>query len=483
MYCVSQVFLKVSARNLKIAKNVNKKFSTRCSLLINNDLNENYVEIDKTEFSDDCLNPEWDKKFMIAFKFSEIKKLRFDVYQSLEKVGESKISLTELITAKDGFTMKSIKSDNSSVGKLLITCEELLTTKEAVLMQFSGKNLDQKDIFGLSDPYLVISNIDGNGNMIEVYKSEVIKQNVSPVWQPIKIRTKTLCQTDKNMKLQLDCYDWDSDIKGGNKVDFIGNFDTTLEQLLIGPSDENKYELINQNKLSQHLETYKNSGIISLDKISVVIEKSFLDYLRNGVQFHMKIAIDFTSFDNFKNSINAEIKDSFDKSNAYFLFIENFGKIIEQFNYEKIWMASGLNTIFEDSKSTDNELKADEFYKGFEEIIDDIELKSESTKSLKKDSNKTIIIEPTIDRTIESIETIIKSDLINKQNRYFILLLLTSQLNKESIKNIDTIIDNNYSKPISIFIININGNDKDIQDITDFINHKKKSNKRKFIEV
>ena len=84
MFASSQVALNLSARELKLSKIPNSKYSMRCSLLIKNSSNAEFVEIDKTEMIDYCFNPDWSKKFMIAFKFYEIQTLRFDVYRCLK---------------------------------------------------------------------------------------------------------------------------------------------------------------------------------------------------------------------------------------------------------------------------------------------------------------------------------------------------------------------------------------------------------------
>ena len=231
MFAVSQIEVNVSARSLTTMNDPNKQMSTHCVLLISNSLNDEFILTDKTELNDNCLNPDWNKRFIIAFKFSEIQTLRFDVYKSWHKTGETVIRLSELIAAKDGFTMKAIKSQNRQVGKLLITYKEVETNKETVLMDMSAKNLDKKDTFGESDPYLIISNIEQNGNVNQIYTSQVVRQTVSPVWKAIKIKTKALCQSNRQMKLLFECMDWDSKIKVDlkEKVDVIGSFTTSLE--------------------------------------------------------------------------------------------------------------------------------------------------------------------------------------------------------------------------------------------------------------
>ena len=485
MFSTSQFAIGVSARGLNIAPDQNKQLSLRCTLLMSSGLKENFIEIDKTEFNEDCLNPDWSKRFIIAYKFTEIQTLRFDTYLSLTKIGETKVSLIELLSAKDGFIMKAIKSDKEKIGKLMVSYRETEAMKETITLRFSGKNLDKKDLFGQSDPYFVISNVDANGNTTEVYRSEVVKQNVAPVWKPFKVKARTLCESNHKMQIKFDCFDWDSDIKIGDKIDFIGSFTTTLDQLINGTFDDNTYELINADKMALDIDSYLNSGFVFLENISIKSDESFLDYLRNGLQFNVNIAVDFTSalhLKDFRSDIQSGT--SFDSNDCHFFksFIRSFCQIISQYNRQNIWTASGFNAIFPESESNDfYEFKTNGFYNNFEQILIDFD---SIIKSIEPNVKKSFNIEPTVDRCVESIEKLVESDSI-KNCRYSVLLIMTSNLCKGVMKNLEHIIDKTNSSPISVLIIDINLSEspKDLKDITKMMDNSEKLDNRNNIEV
>lgn len=46
---------------------------------------------------------------------------------------------------------------NEERGMMVISAEELIPYKEKVVMEWSANKLDRKDIFGKSDPFMVIS--------------------------------------------------------------------------------------------------------------------------------------------------------------------------------------------------------------------------------------------------------------------------------------------------------------------------------------
>ena len=64
-----------------------------------------------------------------------------------------------------------------------IVAEESANQKETIELQFGANNLDKKDTIGKSDPYFTLSKqITEGGEFVKIYKSEVIKNNLNPVW-------------------------------------------------------------------------------------------------------------------------------------------------------------------------------------------------------------------------------------------------------------------------------------------------------------
>jgi len=59
------------------------------------------------------------------------------------------------------------------------------------------------------------------------YKSEVIKNNLSPTWKPFQVKVRDLCNADYNRPLKIDIYDWDSN----GKHDIIGTIKTNLQEI------------------------------------------------------------------------------------------------------------------------------------------------------------------------------------------------------------------------------------------------------------
>ncbi|XP_035767674.1 copine-9-like [Neolamprologus brichardi] len=83
--------------------------------------------------------------------------------------------------------------------------------KDIATMQFCANKLDKKDFFGKSDPFLVFYRSNEDGTFTICHKTEVIKNNLNPVWQSFTIPVRALCNGDYDRTVKVDVYDWDRD--------------------------------------------------------------------------------------------------------------------------------------------------------------------------------------------------------------------------------------------------------------------------------
>jgi len=104
-------------------------------------------------------------------------------------------------------------SFENSIGKLVVSI-------------VSAKNLPALDIGETSDPYVVLEL--GEGPMIQVYRTRVMKKNLNPQWNQDFI----LLVTDVNMNLIVKVWDWNR----LNKDTLIGELQFPVSELMKSPN-------------------------------------------------------------------------------------------------------------------------------------------------------------------------------------------------------------------------------------------------------
>jgi len=73
-----------------------------------------------------------------------------------------------------------------------------------------GINLVNKDTFSKSDPFFEIRFLAPNSTKeINVYRSEVLDDNLSPDWAPFIIHKDQLCAGDDRKKVKIVVFDFD----------------------------------------------------------------------------------------------------------------------------------------------------------------------------------------------------------------------------------------------------------------------------------
>ncbi|XP_066578262.1 copine-6-like [Amia ocellicauda] len=148
---------------------------------------------------------------------------------------------------------------------LQVVSEEVSGSSEFVELQFRAQKLDNKDLFSKSDPFLEIYKVSGDKTEQLVTRTEVVKNDLSPQWQPFTLSLHSLCSGDPQRSLRLVVRDFDS----SGKHDFIGEALTTLKDLQGGATEgEVVLDCINP-KYKAKKRNYKNSGRIIVSKCKV----------------------------------------------------------------------------------------------------------------------------------------------------------------------------------------------------------------------
>ncbi|KAF7249973.1 Copine-9 [Varanus komodoensis] len=206
-------------------------------------------EFGRTEVIDNTLNPDFVRKFVLDYYFEEKQNLRFDVYNVDSKtcnlpkhdfLGQAFVALGEVIGSQRGRLERPLTGvPGKKCGTILLSAEELSNCRDIVTMQLCANKLDKKDFFGKSDPFLVFYRSNEDGTFTICHKTEVVKNNLNPVWQPFSIPVRALCNGDYDRTVKIDVYDWDRD----GSHDFIGEFATSYRELSRAQSQFTVYEV------------------------------------------------------------------------------------------------------------------------------------------------------------------------------------------------------------------------------------------------
>ncbi|XP_067352635.1 copine-7 isoform X3 [Channa argus] len=344
--CVTKVELRVSCKALLDRDTLNK--SDPCVILMVQ-TNGQWTELDRTEVIKSNLHPVFAKVFSLDYYFEEVQKLRFEVYdihgthsigtRDDDFLGGVECTLGQIVAQKKMMKPLLLKYGKYA-GKSTITvhAEEISGNNGYVELSFCAKKLDDKDLFSKSDPFLEIYRINDDETEQLVHRTEVIKNNLNPVWEPFKVSLMSLCSCDEDRKLK--CLVWDYDSRG--KHDFIGEFYTAFREMQrISSGNKVTWDCVNP-KYKQKKRNYKNSGVVILTDLKLHRVYSFLDYIMGGCQIHFTVAIDFTASNGDpRNSCSLHYINPY-QPNEYLKALIAVGEICQDYDSDKRFSALGF---------------------------------------------------------------------------------------------------------------------------------------------
>ena len=164
-----------------------------------------YREYARTETIQDTSNPDFTKKINIMYRFEEMQKLKFEVYDvdsastnlaAHDFIGWVEITLGNLVSQK--VMNQKIQFHNPSLarGNLIISAEELSSNKEEVEIQIVAHKLEKKGYFSSNNSFAVISKSNEYGDYVVVHKTEVVKTSQNPVWKVVNMPVRVLNNGD-----------------------------------------------------------------------------------------------------------------------------------------------------------------------------------------------------------------------------------------------------------------------------------------------
>ncbi|KAD6796284.1 hypothetical protein R6Q59_019911 [Mikania micrantha] len=435
----------------------------------------NLEEVGRTEVIMNSLNPIWIQKINVLFHFEIVQPLVFHVYDVDSKyhnlstkmldlkdqdyIGEANCVLSEIMTFRDRSMTLKLHGRNGhgvgNMGSITVHAEEAIASKMAVEMRLRCKNLDNKDRFSKSDPFLRISRIVEAGNPIPICKTEVVNDNLDPVWKPVCVTMQQYVSKDN--PLVIECFDFNSN---GNHT-FIGKLHTSIQGLenlykanvgenFVFPSTHHKdHEKVLKGKL--FVEGYEEKELFS-----------FLDYISSGFELNFMVAVDFTASNGDPRSPSSLHYINYSgRLNAYQQAIMEVGEVIQVYDYDKRFPAWGFGgRIYNGSVSHCFNLNgnAGSFeVEGVHGIMD----------AYRNALHTVSLHGPTLfGQVINQAAEIAAQSLSTNSNKYFVLLIITDGVLTDLQETKDALVRGS-DLPLSILIVGVGDADFKQMEILD----------------
>lgn len=413
-------------------------------------------EIGRTEGVNNDNNPTFLKKIQLDYFFEEAQYLRFDVYDldaketdpltSHDYLGYFETTLGNLAAAPGQCRQERLKKKDDSLakGSIRVTMEELQANAEMLEISLCANNLCKMDLFGKSDPYCEFYRVISASNKVLVHKTEVVKVNLNPVWQPFTIRLKKLCGEDRKSPIEIKLFDWDGD---NTKPDYMGEIHTSVEEILEKMKSGKATFSVTKEKDAKAKKP-KQRGTLTFTRCAVTRQFTFLDYLRGGMQVSLIVCIDFTgSNGDPRDPTSLHYRNPSGEFNQYETVISSVGSIVAEYDSDQKFPVWGFGGAI--NKQTSHCFPMGPY--GGQECVGIHGVMQAYAAAF----SYVTLSGPTYFREIFAAAGKVASEgcSVSHQN-YFIVLVLTDGVINDLQETIDTIVADS-DKPLSFIIVGI----------------------------
>ncbi|CAK9262098.1 unnamed protein product [Sphagnum jensenii] len=461
----SQIQLSFSANKLRVMDTFSKSDPMLVGFLKRFD--GSLEELGRTEVVLNSSSPNWVKELRVEYRFEEVQQLLLRVYdidtnfanisseklqlRNQEFLGEVVCALSEIVMAPNQKFTVPLYGQGERVhqhdwGSLTITAEEMVKSKSLVEIVVRCAELDNKDLFSKSDPFLRISRLQEDGSATSVYRTEVKKNNLNPTWKPIRINLQQLCNGDMDRPLKIECCNFNTngshDLIGVAQISLNGLLELMRMRL---PQDLNR-PVQNQNK--------QPGGKFYVESCVITPIDSFLDYVTGGCELNFMVAVDFTASNG--NPLQPDSLHYFDPSgrlNAYQTAIQAVGQIIHHYDTDKRFPCWGFG-----GRPIDGPVSHCFALNGNNSnpVVDGIPgIMFAYSQALRNIT----LAGPTLFAPVINLAASIASQHVSQDNqKYFVLLIITDGVITDLQQTIIAII-NAAELPLSLLIVGVGGAD------------------------
>ncbi|KAH1255223.1 Protein BONZAI 1 [Glycine max] len=409
-------------------------------------------ELCRTEVVLNSSSPRWITKHTLIYHFEVVQMLDLDEQQFL---GEATCALSQIITQPDKsltidlYTEDSVGSTLSkNCGKLMVHGEECISSKTAIEMVFRCSDLEYKYLFSRTDPFLLISKVVEAGAQIPICKTEVIRNDLNPIWKSVFVNIQQV--GSKDSPLIIECYNFNSN----GKHDLMGKVQRSLVELENIHNNGQGENLFLPSADGQNHDNKVLKSQLFVEKFTESVQYTFLDYLAGGFELNFMVAVDFTA-----SNGNPRLPDSLHyidpsgRPNAYQRAIVEVGEVLQLYDSDKRFPTWGFGARPIDGPVCHCfNLNGSSHYcevEGIQGIL------MAYTSALLNVS----LAGPTLFGPVISTAALIASQSVaNGGRKYFVLLIITDGVVTDLQETKDAIVKAS-DLPLSILIVGVGGAD------------------------
>ncbi|KAG5618807.1 hypothetical protein H5410_018631, partial [Solanum commersonii] len=470
--------LSLSATSLRDRDVLSK--SDPMAVLYSKEKDGSLKELTRTEVVLNSLNPKWITKYTMAYYFETVQNLVFRVYDidtqfhnqdvkmlKLEEqdfLGEASCTLAQIVTKSDrSLTMDLVCGEQFSgqaharkFGKLTIFAEESISSKTTVELKLRCSELESKDLFSKSDPFLVVSKTTESGIVVPICKTEVMKNDHSPTWKPVFLKIQQI--GSKENPLIIECYDFNSN----GKHSLIGKIQKSLLDLEKLHSAGTGANLFIPTAMGPKQENKVLKSQLFVESYSEKIQYTFLDYLAFGYELNFMVAIDFTA-----SNGNPRLPDSLHyidpsgRPNAYQRAILDVGEVLQFYDSDKRFPAWGFG-----ARPIDGPVSHCFNLNGSSTYCEVEGIQGIMMAYISALHNVSLAGPTLFGPVITSAAHIASQSLTNSERKYFVLLIITDGVITDLQETKDALVQA-ADLPLSILIVGVGGADFKEMEILD----------------
>lgn len=423
-----------------------------------------WKEVERTECIKNCLSPHFKVQITVPYHFEQLQHIRLGLWDIDSKkadlsthdfLGDVRTTVAELVmagvwesplTSPNRKDLKRSFGGKRDLGTITVIVHESRDGGNMLIkVAMSAKKLDRKDFWISSDPYFIVSQLGKNAaSRSQLYKSEVIRRSINPVWRPFQFKVAIPKGGGKSdIKLEFLVYDKDNH----RRDDEIGKAVHSLEDV----EKTQSVPVLNEHKKIRR-RNYKNSGMIEFSKFEVISMPSLVDYLQGGLKLHFSVAVDLTASNgNPAEPMSLHYQDYY--GNRYTRAIRAIADVLHVYCHsDNLFAAFGFGAELPGNPGYTSScfplgLGGDPMVNGVHGVLEAY-VRSLHSVRLSGPTNFAPLIE-TVSRTA--------AQRINTQTdqNYDVLLILTDGVVSDFDLTVERIISASRSAPLSIIIIGI----------------------------